>query len=57
MEQICFALPIIAGKTEDASVFMQELDGPRAADLINPNAASALQRKRGFDNTCRKVIY
>jgi len=29
-QQMCFALPIIAGRTEDARTFMRELEGPRA---------------------------
>lgn len=29
MEQVCFALPILEGKTEDTPAFMRELDPPR----------------------------
>ena len=32
MDHICFALPILPGKTQDAQAFQRELDGPRKAD-------------------------
>jgi hypothetical protein len=31
MDQVCFALPLLAGKTGDARAFMEELEGPRKA--------------------------
>ena len=31
MDHICFALPILPGKTQDARDFHRELDGPRKA--------------------------
>src|SRR5215469_3081060 len=31
--QVCFALPVIAEKTEVAREFMRELDGPRKAEF------------------------
>ena len=33
MEDVCFALPVLAGRTEDARAFMRELDGSRKADF------------------------
>lgn len=33
MEQACFALRILVGKTSDARTFMRELDGPRKAEF------------------------
>jgi hypothetical protein len=33
MEQACFALPVITGRTENARRFMRELDGPRKAEF------------------------
>jgi len=33
MEQVCFALPVKTGETEDARAFMRELDGPRKAEF------------------------
>lgn len=33
MEQVCFALRIIAGKTGDARAFLRDLDGPRKAEF------------------------
>ncbi len=33
MDQALFALPILAGKTEAARAFLQELGGPRIQDL------------------------
>ena len=32
MDHICFALPILPGKTQDARDFHRELDGPRKTD-------------------------
>jgi hypothetical protein len=29
MDQVCFALPLVSGKTEAARAFMRELEGPR----------------------------
>lgn len=31
MEQVCFALPVIVGRTDDARAFLSALDGPRKA--------------------------
>ncbi|HTT76530.1 MAG TPA: hypothetical protein VMF50_11215 [Candidatus Binataceae bacterium] len=33
MEQVCFALPIVSGKTDDARTFLRALDGPRKAEF------------------------
>jgi hypothetical protein len=33
MDQVCFALPVIAGRTEDARAFMRELEGRRKAEF------------------------
>jgi hypothetical protein len=33
MEQVCFALPVISGKTEDARTFFKELEGSRKAEF------------------------
>jgi hypothetical protein len=33
MEQVCFALPVITGKTADARTFLSALDGPRKAEF------------------------
>jgi hypothetical protein len=33
MEQTCFALSLITGRTEDARSFMRELDGSRAGEF------------------------
>ncbi len=32
MDQVCFALPLLPGKTADARAFMEELEGGRKAD-------------------------
>ena len=33
MDHTCLALPVIAGKTEQARAFMRQLDGPRRAEF------------------------
>jgi len=33
MDQVCFALPVISGKTEDARAFFKELEGSRKAEF------------------------
>jgi hypothetical protein len=33
MDQVCFALTLLAGKTEAARAFMRELDGPRKPEF------------------------
>lgn len=33
MDQVCFALPLIPGKTEAARAFMRELEGPRKSQF------------------------
>lgn len=33
MDQVCFALPLVPGKTEAARAFMRELEGPRKAQF------------------------
>ncbi len=33
MDQVCFALPVISGKTEDARAFFKELEGPRKTEF------------------------
>src|SRR5580658_4382992 len=33
MEQVCFALPIMVGKTANARAFLSALDGPRKAEF------------------------
>ena len=33
MEQVCFALPMAAGKTDAARAFMRELEGARKAEF------------------------
>jgi hypothetical protein len=33
MQQVCFALLVKTGKTEDARAFMRELDGPRKTEF------------------------
>ena len=32
MDQVCFALPLLPGKTEEARAFMRALEGDRKAD-------------------------
>ena len=32
MDQVCFALPLLPGKTDDARSFMKDLEGGRKAD-------------------------
>ena len=34
MDHICFALPILPGKTDDARTFHRDLEGPRKADYV-----------------------
>ena len=34
MDQVCFALPLLPGKTDDAKAFMEELEGARRADYV-----------------------
>jgi len=33
MDQVCFALPVISGKTEDARKFFKELEGSRKVEF------------------------
>ena len=34
MDQVCFALPVLAGKTEDAHTFFRELEGERKSAFV-----------------------
>jgi Family of unknown function (DUF6176) len=35
MDQVCFALPLVPGKTEAARAFMRELEGPRKGQFAS----------------------
>lgn len=48
MDQVCFALPILPGKTEDARAFQQELDGPRKADYAASEQRIGITREYWF---------
>ncbi|MBV9279539.1 MAG: hypothetical protein JOZ41_05620 [Chloroflexi bacterium] len=48
MDHICFALPILPGKTEDARSFHRELDGPRKADYAASERRIGITREFWF---------
>jgi hypothetical protein len=48
MDHICFALPILPGKTEDAQAFQRELDGPRKADYATSEQRIGITREYWF---------
>jgi hypothetical protein len=48
MDHICFALPILPGKTEDARAFHGELDGPRKADYAASEQRIGIEREYWF---------
>lgn len=35
MDQVCFAVPLLPGKTDDARSFMEELEGTRRSDYAD----------------------
>jgi len=47
MQQVCFTLAIVAGKTAGARTFMRELDGARKAEY------AASERRIGIVKECR----
>jgi hypothetical protein len=48
MDHICFALPILPGKTEDARAFQRELDGPRKAEYAASEQRIGITREYWF---------
>jgi hypothetical protein len=48
MDHICFALPILPGKTEDARDFQRELDGPRKIEYATSEQRIGIVREYWF---------
>ena len=48
MDHICFALPILPGKTQDARDFQRELDGPRKADYAASEQRIGIVKEHWF---------
>lgn len=48
MDHICFALPILPGKTEDARAFQQELDGPRKSEYATSEQRIDIVKEHWF---------
>src|SRR5947209_2746721 len=48
MDKVCFALPILPGKSEDARAFQTELDGPRKADYTTSEQRIGIDREYWF---------
>ena len=48
MDHICFALPILPGKTADARAFHQELDGPRKAEYAASEQRIGIVKEHWF---------
>src|ERR671933_481828 len=48
MDRICFALPILPGKTEDARAFQRELNGPRKSDYAASEQRIGITREYWF---------
>jgi hypothetical protein len=48
MEQVCFALPIIDGKTADARAFMRDLEGPRKAEFDSSERRIGIVKESWF---------
>lgn len=48
MDHICFALPILPGKTEDARDFQRELDGSRKIDYAASEQRIGIAREYWF---------
>ncbi len=48
MDQVCFALPLIPGKTEAARAFMRELEGPRKAQFAASEKRIAITKESWY---------
>lgn len=48
MEQACFALPILTGKTDDARAFMRELGGPGKAQFATSEQRLGIIKESWF---------
>jgi hypothetical protein len=48
MEQACFALPIMTGKTDDARAFMRELEGPGKAQFASSEQRLGIVKESWF---------
>jgi Family of unknown function (DUF6176) len=48
MDHICFALPILPGKTQDARDFQRELDGPRKAEYAASEQRIGIVKEHWF---------
>ncbi len=48
MEQVCFALPVKADKTEDARVFMRDLDNARKAEFDKSERRIGITKESWF---------
>jgi hypothetical protein len=48
MEQICLALPILPGKTQDAYAFMDELENQRKADYARSEEHIGITKESWF---------
>ena len=48
MDRVCIVLPILPGKTEDASAFQRELDGERKADYARSERAIGITKEHWF---------
>jgi Family of unknown function (DUF6176) len=48
MDHICFALPILPGKSQDARDFHRDLDGPRKADYAASEQRIGIVKEHWF---------
>src|SRR5947199_4018784 len=48
MDHICFALPLLPGKTQDARDFQRELDGPCKAEYAASEQRSGIVKEHWF---------
>jgi hypothetical protein len=48
MDHICFALPILPGKTQDARAFQRALDGPRKAEYAASEQRIGIVKEHWF---------
>src|SRR5947209_15202299 len=48
MDHICFALPILPGKTDDARTFHRDLEGPRKADYVASEQRIGIVKEHWF---------
>ena len=48
MDHICFALPVLPGKSPDARDFQHELDGPRKADYAASERRIGIVKEHWF---------